>query len=70
MEVSELRKFSVEELKGRVRQWRDELFRAKFKARSSETKDTSIFRKLKKDIARGLTVLNEKTRETKRETNG
>ena len=60
MEAQELRNFSVDELKGRVKQWQDELFRAKFKAQSSETKDTSIFQKLKKDIARGKTVLTEK----------
>lgn len=62
MEAQELRAFNVEELKGRVKQWRDELFRAKFKAQSSEAKDTSIFRKLRKDIARGETILNEKLR--------
>ncbi len=62
MEAQELRQFNVEELKSRVRQWRDELFRAKFKAQSSEAKDTSIFRKLRQDIARGETILNEKLR--------
>jgi large subunit ribosomal protein L29 len=60
MEASELRNFSVEELKGRIRQWREELFHSKFKSQSAETKDTSVLRKLRKDIARGLTVLNEK----------
>jgi len=62
MEAKELRGFNVEELKGRVKTWRDELFRAKFKAQSSEAKDTSVFKKLRKDIARGETILNEKLR--------
>lgn len=62
MEAKELRTFNVEELKTRVRQWQDELFRARFKAQTTETKDTSVFRKLKRDIARGLTILNEKLR--------
>ena len=62
MEAQELRAFNVEDLKSRVKQWRDELFRAKFKAQSQEAKDTSVFRKLRKDIARGETILNEKVR--------
>lgn len=60
MEVQELRTLSVEELSGRAKQWKDDLFRARFKAFSSETKDTSVFKKLKKDIARAYTVLTEK----------
>lgn len=62
MEAKDLRSLSVEELKGRVRQWGDELFRSRFKAGTSETKDTSIFRKLRRDIARAHTVINEKVR--------
>lgn len=60
MEAKELRNFSVEELKSRIRQWREELFRSKFKTQSSEAKDTSVLRKLRHEIARGLTVLSEK----------
>ena len=60
MEAKELRNFSVDELKARVRQWRKELFRSKFKTQSSETKDTSVLRKLRQEIARGMTVLTEK----------
>jgi large subunit ribosomal protein L29 len=68
MEASELRNFSVDDLKGRIRQWREELFQSKFKSQSSETKDTSVLKKLRKDIARGMTVLNEKVKETAVET--
>lgn len=59
MDAKELRQLSAEELTGRVRQWRDELFRARFKSQTAEAKDTSIFRKMKRDIARALTVLSE-----------
>lgn len=62
MEVQELRTLSVEELKGRVKQWKDDLFRARFKSFSSETKDTSVFKKLKRDVARANTVLTEKAK--------
>ena len=65
MEAKELRDFSVEELKSRVRQWSEELFRFRFKAQTSEARDTSVFKKLRKDIARGMTVLNEKTAKAK-----
>ena len=60
MEAAELKNFSVEELRSRIRQWRDELFRSKFKSESSEAKDTSIFKKLRRDIARAHTVLTTK----------
>lgn len=60
MEASELRQFSVDELNTKLKQWRDELFRSRFKAQSSETKNTSVFPKLRRDIARALTVLGEK----------
>jgi large subunit ribosomal protein L29 len=62
MEAKELREFSIDELQTRVKQWKEELFRSKFKSEATEAKDTSVFRKLRRDIARGLTILNEKQR--------
>lgn len=60
MDAKELKTFSAEELKARVGQWREELFRSRFKAQSSEVRDTSVFKKLRKDIARAKTILNQK----------
>ncbi len=60
MEAKELRTLGVDELRARCRQWGEELFRARFQAKSAEAKDTSIFKKLRKDIARVQTVLTEK----------
>jgi large subunit ribosomal protein L29 len=60
MEAKELRTLGVDELKARCRQWGEELFRARFQAQSAEAKDTSVFKKLRKDIARAQTVLTEK----------
>jgi len=68
MEASELRQFSVEELKSRIRQWREEGFRSKFKNETNESRDTSTVKKTRRDIARGLTVLNEKLRAGGKET--
>ncbi len=62
MEASELRQFSVEDLTNRVKQWREELFRARLKKMGSEMKDVSVFKKLRHDIARGLLVIGEKKR--------
>jgi large subunit ribosomal protein L29 len=60
MNAGELRNFSPDELSARVKQWKDELFRWSLKTQSQEARDTSIVRKLRRDIARALTVLNEK----------
>lgn len=60
MDAGELRNFTPEELNARVKQWKDELFRSRFKAQTSEARDTSVVRKLRRDIARALTVIGEK----------
>ena len=60
MEARELRELGIPELTTRVTQWREELFRSKLKKFSGEAGDTTASRKLRRDIARALTVLNEK----------
>ena len=60
MDAKELRDLGVPELKGRVTQWKEELFRAKLKKFGGEVKDTTAARKLRRNIARALTVLGEK----------
>lgn len=60
MDAGELRNFTPEELNARVKQWKDELFRSRFKAQTAEARDTSVVRKLRRDIARALTVIGEK----------
>ena len=59
MEAQELRQLKKEELEGKIRTWREELFRNRFKSQTAEAKDTSVFKKLRRDIARGLTILQE-----------
>ena len=60
MKVQELKNFTVDELNARINQWKEELFRSRFKAQSSEVRDTSVFRKLRRDVARAKTILNQK----------
>lgn len=65
MDAAELRQLGVDELRAKIRQLHDEKFRTRFRAMTSETKDTSAARKVRRTIARAETVLNEKLRETK-----
>ncbi|NBW99918.1 50S ribosomal protein L29 [bacterium] len=60
MNAQEFRQLSVEELKGRLKQFKEELVRSRFKVQSSEARDTSVFKKIKRDVARAQTVLTEK----------
>lgn len=70
MKAGDVRQLGIEELRGKIRQWKDEAFRTRFKAQSSETKDTSVFRKVRRNIARANTILAEKIRSKESEKNG
>lgn len=67
MELKDLRQLGATELNSRVQQWGEELFRARFKGQTGETRDTSVFRKLRKNIARAKTILNEKSKAAPKE---
>lgn len=60
MKAKELRDFSAADLANRVNQWKEEIFRSRFKMENSEARDTSIIRKLRRDVARAYTILAEK----------
>ena len=60
MDAKEMRQLTVDELKAKARQGKEEIFRARFKQPSSEAKDTSAVPKTKRDVARALTLLREK----------
>ena len=62
MKASELRDLSAADLKTRVGQWKEELFRAKLKKFGGEVKDTTAARKLRRTVARAATILGEKAR--------
>ena len=65
MNVEELRQLGSDELRTKLNQWKEERFRLKFRAQTSEVKDTSTFGKLRRNIARAATILNEKNFLTK-----
>ncbi len=61
MDTKELRQFSKEELGSRVKTWREQIFRTRFQAQTAEKRDTSVAKKLRRDVARALTLIREKT---------
>ena len=63
VKVADLRQFSLTDLESRVKDWREELFRSRFKQQTNEAPDTSIGPKLKRNIAQALTLIGEKRRQ-------
>ena len=63
MNVSEVRELDVEELQQRVAQTRRELFNLRFQHATGQLENTGQIKQVRKNIARLLTVLNQKQRE-------
>jgi len=62
MKAHEMRSLASEELETRLVAWEEEYFRARCNRTVGQLQNTSEIRKLRRDIARGKTILNEKTR--------
>lgn len=60
MKASELREQTVEELKKKAQDLRRELMLARFAKTNQQLKNPLKLRSLRRDIARVLTVINEK----------
>ncbi|MDA9637195.1 50S ribosomal protein L29, partial [bacterium] len=54
---------SISELETKVSELKKELMQSRFSLATSQIEDTSIFKKIKKQIAQANTVLNQKKRE-------
>ena len=63
MSINDLRELSISELETKVRELKKELMESRFSLATSQIEDTSIFKKIKKQIAQANTVLNQKKRE-------
>ena len=63
MNVAEVRELDVEELERRVAQTRRELFNLRFQHATGQLENTGQLKEVRKNIARLLTVLNQKQRE-------
>ena len=65
MSIKDLRELSVVELENKIFDLKKELMDARFSLATSQIEDTSIFKKIKKEIAQTNTVLKEKQEEKK-----
>jgi large subunit ribosomal protein L29 len=63
VKVAEVRELDVEELEQRVVQARRELFNLRFQHATGQLEHTGQLKEVRKNIARLLTVLNQKQRE-------
>ncbi|MCL2177836.1 MAG: 50S ribosomal protein L29 [Proteobacteria bacterium] len=68
--TKELRELTPEELKHRVQELREAVFHNRMKRRLALETDFSVHKKQKKELARILTVMNQKLKETKEPVNG
>ena len=65
MSIENLRELSVMELENKILDLKKELMDSRFSLATSQIEDTSIFKKIKKEIAQASTVLNQKRNEIK-----
>jgi large subunit ribosomal protein L29 len=62
MKPEEIRKMSIEEIRARLEDTREELMKLRFQHTLGQLTDTSRLRLLRRDIARLETILREKLR--------
>ncbi|MBA4811550.1 MAG: 50S ribosomal protein L29 [Candidatus Actinomarina sp.] len=60
MSVNDLRELSIGELQNKIIDLKKELMDSRFSLATSQLEDTSVFKKIKKEIAQANTVLTEK----------
>jgi large subunit ribosomal protein L29 len=63
VKAAEVREMNVEELQRRVAETRRELFNLRFQHATGQLENTGQLKEVRKNIARLLTVLNQKQRE-------
>lgn len=62
MKTKEIRDLSPEELTKKIDGWEEELFNLRFQAKMGQLANPLQLRLVRRDIARGKTVLNEKVK--------
>ena len=65
MSIENLRELSIMELENKILDLKKELMESRFSLATSQIEDTSVFKKIKKQIAQTSTILNEKRNEEK-----
>jgi large subunit ribosomal protein L29 len=62
LELDELRQMNVGDLKLKERETREEIFRLKLKMRTNQLDNPSNYRRARKELARILTLLGQKSK--------
>ena len=60
MSINDLRELSIIELENKILDLKKELMDSRFALATSQIEDTSVFKKIKKEIAQANTILNQK----------
>ena len=60
VDVTKLRQAGTDELRTKVRQLREQLFKLRWQAVSGQAENPRKIREVRRDVARHLTVLNER----------
>jgi len=60
MKAEEIRELPDNEVEDRIAQAREELFRLRFRSATQQIEDPSLIRKLRRDIARMMTILRQR----------
>ena len=60
MKVSEIREMTSEQLNNKLKELKEELFNLRFQLAITQLENTNRIGEVKKDIARVMTVLNDK----------
>ena len=60
MSISEFRELTIDELELKILELKKDLMDSRFLLATSQLEDTSVFRKIKKQIAQASTILSQK----------
>tara|TARA_Y100001935_G_scaffold138092_1_gene114239 strand:+ start:335 stop:550 length:216 start_codon:yes stop_codon:yes gene_type:complete len=69
MSINDLRELSIVELENKILDLKKELMDSRFALATSQIENTSIFKKIKKEIAQANTILNQKIKDMDTEDN-
>ena len=69
MSINDLRELSIMELENKILDLKKELMDSRFALATSQIEDTSVFKKIKKEIAQANTILNQKINDMHAEEN-
>ena len=69
MSINDFRELSIMELENKILDLKKELMDSRFALATSQIEDTSVFKKIKKEIAQANTILNQKINDMNMEEN-